>query len=311
MRRAFVAALQNVATRDSRIVLLTADLGYQVVEEFARSLPDRFVNVGVAEHNLIGIATGMAEAGYLPFVYSIASFLTLRPYEAIRNGPLMHRLPIRLIGIGGGAEYGHQGLTHYAIEDLGVMRLQPEMIVIAPADARQAVSALEATWQVSSSVYYRLGKDETTQVPGLDGRFELGRVQVVRDGRDLLFLATGAIAGEAVAAAESLAACGVSAAVGIVATLNPAPIDLPGLLERFPVAVTVEAHYTVGGLGSLVSDAVADGGLRCRVVRAGFKHMPHGLSGSQEYCYREHGLTRAALYDAARVALGNIPASRI
>jgi transketolase len=282
---------------------LTGDLGYQVVEGFARRFPGRFINAGVAEQNMVGIATGMAEAGYLPFVYSIASFATLRPYEFIRNGPIQHRLPVRVVGVGGGAEYGHQGLTHYALEDIGIMRLQPEMMVVAPADFRQAEAALLATWDVPGPVYYRLGKDDTSEVPGLNGRFARGRVEMLRQGTDLLFLATGAIGAEAVAAADLLVPDGLSPAVGLVSMLNPAPADLPPLLGQFRVVVSVEAHYIVGGLGSLASEIVAERGLPCRIIRTGFTRMPHSLSGSQHYVYRDHGLTRDALRDTALGAL--------
>jgi transketolase len=284
-------------------VLLTGDLGFGVLDLFARRFADRFINVGVAEQNLIGIATGLAEAGYLPFAYSIASFLTLRPYESIRNGPILHRLPVRLIGVGGGTEYGHQGLTHYALEDVGIMRLQPGMMVVAPADFRQARAALLATWNEPGPVYYRLGKDDVSQVKGLGGRFESRRVQMLRDGSDLLLVSAGAIAGEAVAAAELLAADGVSAAVAVVSTLNPIPTDLPSLLENFPLVLTVEAHYVVGGLGSLVAEIVAERRLRCRVLRRGFVQMSEAISGSLEYLQTAHGLTGGALRQTALSAL--------
>jgi transketolase len=303
MRKAFVSTLADLAEQDRRIVLLTGDLGFGVVDAFAGRFPDRFINVGVAEQNLVAVATGLAEAGYLPFAYSIASFLTLRPYEFIRNGPILHRLPVRMAGVGGGAEYGHQGLTHYALEDYGIMRLQPGLMVVTPADALQAKAALRVTWDVPGPVYYRLGKDDAAVVPGLEGRFDPNRVEMVRHGRDLLFLAAGAIAGEAVAAAELIAADGFAAAVGVVSTLNPAPSDLPALVERFRVVVAVEAHYVAGGLGSLVSELVGERDLACRVVRCGFRRMPHSTSGSQQYLYAEHGLTRDAIRDAARLAL--------
>lgn len=303
MRAAFVSTLRDLAQSDRRIVLLTGDLGYQVVDEFARRFPDRFINVGVAEQNMVGIATGLAEAGYLPFVYSIATFATLRPYEFIRNGPILHRLPVRIVGVGGGVEYGHQGLTHYALEDLGIMRLQPDLMVIAPADSRQAKAALLATWDTPGPVYYRLGKDEAADLPGLDGRFEPARVQMVRNGRDLLLLTTGAIAREAVAAAELLAEQHVSAAVGVVSTLNPSPADLRSVLEPFSVAVTVEAHYVVGGLGSLISEVVAELGLPCRIIRIGFTRTPRATTGSQASIHRDHGMSREAIRDRAIAAL--------
>ena len=137
MRTAFVRTLVELAERDERVVLLTGDLGFMALEPFAERFPDRFFNVGVAEQNMVGVATGLAEAGFIPFVYSIATFASLRPYEFIRNGPVLHQLPVRIVGVGGGFEYGHNGVTHHALEDVGVMRVQPGMTVVAPADPAQ------------------------------------------------------------------------------------------------------------------------------------------------------------------------------
>ena len=134
MRSEFIRSLVALAERDPRVVLLTGDLGFTVVEDFAERFPQRFVNVGVAEQNMLGVATGLAEAGFVPFVYSIATFATMRPYEFIRNGPLLHGLPVRVVGVGGGLDYGNNGITHYALEDVALMRVQPKMMVVAPAD---------------------------------------------------------------------------------------------------------------------------------------------------------------------------------
>lgn len=192
MRGAFAKTLSELADRDRRVMLLTGDLGYMALEPFAEWHPDRFINVGVAEQNMVGIATGLAEAGFVPFVYSIVTFATLRPYEFIRNGPVLHRLPVRIVGIGGGFEYGHAGPTHHGTEDVGVMRTLPGITVLAPADHRQTRTAIEATWDIPGPIYYRLGKDDKTVVPGLNGRFELGRAEMIRTGRDVLLVTMGA-----------------------------------------------------------------------------------------------------------------------
>jgi transketolase len=160
MRGAFVRTLVELADRDRRIALLTGDLGYMALEPFMEKHGDRFFNIGVAEQNMVGIATGLAESGFIPFVYSIVTFATLRPYEFIRNGPVWHQLPVRIVGVGGGFEYGAQGLSHHGLEDVGVMRVQPGMSVVAPADHQQMASALRATWNVPGPVYYRIGKDD-------------------------------------------------------------------------------------------------------------------------------------------------------
>jgi transketolase len=300
MRGTFIRTLVELAGVDQRILLLTGDLGYTVVEPFVERYPDRFFNVGVAEQNMVGVATGLAEDGFIPFVYSIAAFATLRPYEFIRNGPVLHQLPVRIVGVGGGFEYGTAGATHHALEDVGVLRIQPGLLVIAPADAEQASTALRATWDAPGPIYYRLGKDERTAVPGLHGRFHLGRADLVRDGRDLAIVTMGSVSVEAVAAAEALEAQGVSCAVVVVASVSPPPTDdLAAILAPYPAVLTVEAHYVVGGLGSLVSEVVAEHGIPCRVFRCGVTTGPNGLHGSERYFHAAHGLSSTALVQAA------------
>ncbi len=304
MRRAFLETLVELAYQEPRIMLLTGDLGYSVLEPFAMAFPDRFLNVGVAEQNMVGLATGLAEAGFLPFVYSIATFVTLRPYEFIRNGPILHQFPVRIVGVGGGVEYGHNGASHYGLEDVGVMRLQPGIAVVAPADHVQARTALLATWDLPGPVYYRLGKDDTTVVPGLAGRFELGRAQVIRQGADLVLIAMGSVANEVVVAAEKLNTQGIACTVIVVASLNPPPVaDLIEVLTRFSVALTIEAHYPIGGVGSLVSEIVAEHRLNCRVQRCGIRATPNGVSGSQAYLYGVHGLSSEKLVETAHRAV--------
>lgn len=305
MRGAFVTTLMELMERDPRILLLTGDLGYTVLEPVAQRFPKRFFNVGVAEQNMVGLASGLGEAGFIPFVYSIATFASLRPYEFIRNGPALQRLPVRIIGIGGGFEYGSAGSTHHALEDIGIMRIQPSMTVVAPADYEQTRTALLATWELPGAVYYRIGKDEKTIVSGLKGRFELGKAQIVREGSDLAMITMGSIASETIVAAEALAARGISCVIAVVASVNPAPVDdLAALLARLPLALTVEAHYVIGGLGSLVSEVIAERALPCRLVRCAVKTTPDGISGSQAYMYREHGLSSERLAETALEALG-------
>jgi transketolase len=304
VRRAFIRTLVDLATQDERILLMTGDLGYMAIEPFAERFPRRFFNVGVAEQNLVGLATGLSESGYIPFVYSITTFVAMRAYEFIRNGPLAHGLPVRIIGIGGGFEYGHAGVTHFGIDDIGVMRVQPALRVIAPADHEQAASALRATWQLDGPIYYRLGKDDQNTVPGLNGRFEVGRAQRVKEGKQLLVLATGAIARQADEAVSILASRGIAAGFIIVDTVNPPPVEqLRQALADVPIAMTVEAHYRVGGLGSLVSEIVAEHRLPCRVVRCGVTEMPVGRIGSEAYMAARYGLSPAGLVDSALGAL--------
>ncbi len=301
MRKAFAQTLLELAAADERVLLLTADLGFGVLDEFAAAYPQRFFNVGVAEANMVGVGTGLAEAGFIPFLYSISTFAALRPYEQWRNGPLLHQLPVRLVGIGGGFEYGHNGITHMGLEDYGVMRLQPGLTTIAPADARQARTALKETYELPGPIYYRIGKNDDVEIPGLDGGFDRQRIDLVVEGEDLLILTVGSIAAEAVAAAQLLHASGIAAAAAVVSTLGPAPtIALCDLLQRFPLVLTVESHFVTGGLGSMVAETIAENNIVCRLQRCGVTAMPAGTSGSEAYMNQTHGLGRDQIAQKAR-----------
>src|SRR5207237_5005409 len=229
--------------------------------------------------------------------------------EFIRNGPVLHRLPVRIVGIGGGFEYGHAGPTHHGTEDVGVMRTLPGMTVIAPADHRQARTAIEATWDLPGPIYYRRGKDDKTIGTGLNGRFTLGRAEPIRDGQELLLVTMGSVAPEAVIAANLLAARGIQAGVVVVASVSPPPTDdLAEAAARVPLVVTLEAHSVVGGLGSLVAETIADHGLGCRLVRCGVRSAPVGRSGGTDYYHRVHGLNGAAVAETTLRALKRHPA---
>jgi transketolase len=305
VRSTFVKTLIQIAAQDERVLLLTGDLGFMALEPFIEAFPDRFFNVGVAEQNMVGMATGLAEAGFVPFTYSIVTFATLRPYEFIRNGPVFHRLPVRIVGMGGGFEYGAAGPTHHGLEDVAVMRTLPGMTVLCPADAEQARAALLATWDLPGPVYYRLGKDDKTLVPGLSGRFALDRVEILREGKDLILIAMGPAAIEALAAAGRLEESRLSACVAVVPTLAPAPAeDLARILRSFSFAIAIEAHSVVGGLGSLVCEVVAENGFGCRVVRLGVRQTPNGTCGSQSFLHNAHGISAEGIVAAAVRATG-------
>lgn len=299
MRNAFLQTLVEMADADDSVVLLTGDLGFTVLEPFAERHPDRFYNVGVAEQNMVGVATGLASCGFTPFVYSIATFASMRPYEFLRNGAVLHGLPVRVVGIGGGVDYGVNGITHHALEDIALMRVQPELAVLAPADAAQARAAVLATAELPGPAYLRLGKGGTA-VPGLGGRFRLGHLELLGDGDDVAIVSYGASSTEAVEAADLLEREGLSATVAVAASLAPPPTsDLVELLERVPLAITLESHYVNGGVGSLVAETVAEHGLGCRVVRRAIREMPRGDSGSPRYLAGRHGLTARDVADEA------------
>ena len=306
MRKAFISTLTKLAEQDHRIMLLTGDLGFMLLEPFIQKFPDRFINAGVAEQNMIGIATGLAEAGMIPYVYSITPFATLRPYEFIRNGPIYHKLQVRIVGAGGGFEYAHDGYSHYGIDDVGVLRVQPGISIFAPADFQQASTIFQKTWDIQGPAYYRLGKDEVTIIPGLNGSFEISQAQVIGEGKDILFISLGSIANEVVNAITDLASRGIQCTLMIASSINPPPKEmLAQLLPGFRHVITVEAHYVNGGLGSLVSEFIAEQNYNCALVRCGVKFMPDGQSGSQNYLYQRHGISSEALIKTSILCIEN------
>lgn len=300
MRRAFVETLTDLASRDPRVVLCTGDLGFMALEPFVNAHPDRYFDMGIAEQNMVGVATGLAEAGFIPFVYSIVNFAVLRPFEFIRNGPIAHRLPVRIVGVGGGFEYGTNGISHYGVEDIGVLRTQPALTIISPCDAGQTRTAVAATWDMPGPIYYRLGKDDRIVVPGLDGRFGLDRAEMVCEGDDLLLVAAGAAATEAVNAARELEKAGIGCTVLLVSSFNPGPrANVLAQLKRFDTVITVETHYTTGGLGSWVAELIAESDVRCRLIRKGVTELPDSFSGSQAYLHDRHGFSSSHIVKEA------------
>jgi len=204
--------------------------------------------------------------------------------------------------MGMGFEYGPQGPTHHACEDVGVMRTQPGLTIVIPADHAQAAAALRATWNIDRPVYYSLGKDDRTTVPGLDARFGVGALQVLRPATGgVAIVAMGSIAAEAASAADRLAADGLPVGLAVVSTFNPAPVDeLAQLLGRCTGVVTVEAHVVAGGLGAQVAEVIAERGLGCKLRMHAVRRSPDGQSGSQPSLWRKHGLDRESLAASAR-----------
>jgi len=297
VRTAFVDTLVQLAKEDERVVLLTGDLGFMALEPFRDAYPSRFVNVGVAEQNLIGIATGLADAGFTPFCYSIATFASMRGFEFFRNGAAWHNLPVRLVGMGGGFEYGSAGVTHHGVEDLGAMRLLPPVTVIAPADAEQTPPLVRYAQSRRGPVYLRLGKNDRRRVPGLEGAFEPDRISITRQGASGLVLATGSVAAEAAESVEGLSLSGLSCSFGVVASLAPAPVDhLRELLAAHPWVATVEAHVPAGGLGSLVAEVLAEQGAATPLLRCCVDDpFASEELGDEAFLHELHGLSATAL----------------
>lgn len=306
MRTTFIKTLLEVAERDSRIMLLTGDLGYSVLEPFQQKFPDRYVNVGVAEQNMTGIAAGLASCGKIVFTYSIANFPTLRCLEQIRNDVCYHDLSVKVVSVGGGYAYGAQGYTHHGIEDLGALRLLPGMRVVAPGDPVETDLAVRAIVDTPGPCYLRLGKAGEPLVHTERPDFALGRAICLRDGTDVTLISTGGMLKHTVEVADRLTKeNGLSVRVLSMHTVKP--LDTRAVVRAFQETrgvVTVEEHSVTGGLGSAVADAI---------VEAGGPLKPFRKYGAPDRLNKRiggQGFLRALAGDVAELALETLRTDR-
>jgi len=293
MRTAFIETLFTLAKNDDRIVLITGDLGFRVVTPFMEHLPQQFVNAGVAEQNMTGMAAGMAFSGKIVFTYSIANFPTLRCLEHIRNDICYPNANVKIVAIGGGFAYGAMSITHHAVEDLGVMRMLPDMVIVAPGDPMETQKATRAVYEHDGPCYLRLGKAGEPTVHKTDIEFRLGKAIKLREGKDVTVISTGAMLQTAIRVGEQMETMGLSIRILSMHTLKPldeqAVID--AACETHAIA-TLEEHSVIGGLGSAVAEVLAE----TEDVKVPFKRigLPSSFSthvGSQEYLRLQHGLT--------------------
>jgi transketolase len=304
VRDAFFEAMTELARDDERVWALTGDLGVGLFDDFERVAPGRFLNVGIAEQNLVGVAAGLAYAGQVPFAYSIAPFVTSRPHDQIRVDVAMANANVKLVGVGGGLAYGYLGPTHHAIEDLALMRALPNLTVLAPADPAEVRRATRAAFASDGPVYLRLGKNGERDVLPADASFVVGRAITVREGADVTLASTGAILPEALAAADALAAAGVEATVLHFGTIKP--FDAPALVAaatRTGAVVTLEEHNVVGGLGSASAEALSEAGVPARLRRLGVPDAFAHAVGSRDHLLNHFGLDGDAVARAALEAV--------
>jgi transketolase len=277
VRAEFLDKIFEIAETDERLIFMTADLGFGVVEKFAERFPDRFINVGVAEQAMIASATGLAEAGMIPYCYSIATFTSLRALEFTRNGPIAHRLPVKVVGVGAGMDYGFDGLTHFAIDDISALRPYPGFLIWAPADADEVTEDLEEIHNDPRPTYIRLLRRGVKS-----NNRRLHTNPIAKHKIVILSLGDAHSLGSRIATEiqnEEVPVDQISVTRIDDRTLN----QIAELLEKVDICVTVESHLITGGLGSIVCEAVATSGLSVKVIRVGVEELPISEHGDAEY----------------------------
>ena len=293
MRKACLLSVHELARHDDRVVFIGSDITKQNLEGFAAEYPDRFFMEGIYEGHIIGMSAGLALAGKIPYINTIATFLTRRCFEQIVVDLCLHNLPVRLLGSGGGTVYAPLGPTHLAIEDIAILRAIPNMTIVAPCDADEMRRLMEQTLDWPGPIYVRIAKGGDRIVSSDEHGFEIGRAIALREGGRVLLVSTGITTQVALDAADILADSGIAATVLHMHTVKP--LDRDQLLlhaSRAEALVTIEEHTLAGGLGGAVAETLmefGEGGIP--FARLGFRDVFTDELGSQAQIMAAHGLT--------------------
>jgi transketolase len=300
MRDVFVKALTRIAEERPEVMLLTADLGFGVLDDFAARFPAQFLNVGIAEQNMTGLATGLALEGHIVFTYSLGNFPTLRCLEQIRNDACYHRANVKIVTVGGGMSYGAVGASHHATEDLAILRALPDTTVICPGDLWEVEQATRDMLDRPGVTYFRLDKSAAPPSHRHDEVFSLGRMRRIVDGPDATLIATGGILGEVMKAAVILRLHGICIRVLSCHTVKPLDVDsIMDASRQTGGIVTVEEHTVDGGLGGAIAEALLEAGGRPGFfARVGLRSGFSSIVGSQQYLRHAYGLDAESIVKA-------------
>ena len=292
MRDAFARELYEIMAKDPDVLLLMGDIGYKVFDQIAENRPKQLFNMGVAEANMIGTCAGLALSGKKPFAYTIIPFLTMRAFEQIRVDIAIQKQPVKIVGVGGGLAYGNQGPTHHSLEDVAILRAVPNMTVIVPCDPIESKKATRAAYEYDGPVYIRLGRNGEPKLHPENYQFKIGKAVEMRPGKDATIVSSGPITKIALDAAEALAKKGIQARVLNIHTIKPFDTEAVVKAARETrVMVSVEEHNIIGGLGSAVSEALAESRAGIPFKRFGIRdNICYGV-GSQDYHLRRNGVS--------------------
>lgn len=303
MRNHLITELELLAAEDSRIVVLTADLGYSVLDSFSKHFPSRCINVGICEQNMTSTAAGLALEGNVVYTYSIGNFPVMRCLEQIRNCVCYHNANVKILAVGGGFAYGQLGMSHHATEDIAITRALPNMRVFCPADPDEAVKVLRVANAIEGPCYIRLARGGEPLLHQGIGEYDIFKLLPLRDGARVAVIATGPVLSEAIEASECLCKLGIE--IGVYNCISLKPFDEDGmrqLAERYDVVVSVEEHNVIGGLGSVIADSLMQHppSKLIRLVKLGLNDEYTCIVGSQRYLRKCYGLNAEKIVEVVR-----------
>ena len=288
MRNTFLKTLLEEAKKDERIWCVTADVGFSVLEPFSEKFPDRFLNVGIAEQNAVGIAAGLALNGKIPYVYSIIPFAVSRPYEQIKVDVAYMNTNVRIVGIGAGFSYGSAGATHHALDDIAIMRALPDMAVCCPGSLNETEALVRYSVRHRGAMYLRLGKSGE---PRYDYHVEFGKFSTVVDGTDFAIITTGTILESGYALTEQYHKEGKSPLLLSAHTIKPLDtLKINELINSGMPIVTMEEHNLIGGLASAVSEVIAVSGKSVKFLPIGVPDTFSHFVGDRNFIADQTGI---------------------
>ncbi|MDR1514344.1 MAG: transketolase family protein [Synergistaceae bacterium] len=305
-RKVFGAAVLASALKNPDITVLSADSGGSSGHgEFKKLYPERYYEFGIMEQCVIGVASGLATTGKIPVFCAIAPFVTARPFEMFRNDIGYMRQNVKIVGRNSGVSYSDLGSTHHSLEDFAITRMIPGVTVLAPQDPDEITSAVDAMFLHDGPVYMRIGNDPIPDLM-IPGPFAIGRGQTLRPGTDVSIVSTGNLTGAAIAAAEILEGRGISARVVGMPTVHPLDRELiADCAQKTGLIVTIEEHYVIGGLGTIVQESVCDGGFSAKVCKLGLPHVYVSSGPYKElmafYGLDAHGIARSVADKIGRI----------
>lgn len=277
MRTAYLDTLYDLASKDKRVYALISDNGAIVYDRYRKDLAPQYLNLGISEANMLGMAAGMASCGKIPFAYTIGAFLAYRAFEFIRNDICLQKQNVKIVGTGAGEVYSALGPTHHSTEDLGGLRSLPNLTVICPASPMEVRKATKAAYEYDGPVYLRLGTNREPEIYDGDYLFEIGKGVTVREGKDITLIGTGSVLKDILDAAARLQDEGIHVRVVNIHTLKP--IDREIIVKAMGETgriVTVEDHNVTGGLGSAVAEVIAESGKGVAFRRLGLHDFSVG-----------------------------------
>jgi transketolase len=294
MRAAFSDTLVRLAKADQNVLLLTGDHGYALFDDFRRECPTQYINAGIAEQNMVGMAAGLARAAFKPFVYGLSAFIPVRVVEQIKLDIAHDKLPVVLIGDGAGFVYSHLGTSHQSTEDIACTRAIPDLSIYSPADRFEATACMEMAYRSKSPVYLRMGKSDRSDVHASEINVTAGDLLQVKPGKtgEIVFIATGSFVHTAVAIAAELYPTAAVWSAPFIKPINVAQVT--AICKHNRIVVVLEEHSVLGGLGSVITEIACEFA-PVRILRVGVQDRFSHYCGTYEYLLKEHGLDRPAI----------------